>query len=337
MKRDILASVCNLLGFTRFLEILPRRNCLVCLNYHRIGISNHVSDPGLFSSSVEQFEEQVRFIKKRYAIVSLEEATEFIKHPSRPGTTCVLLTFDDGYLDNYQIAYPILRSQGVSATFFLVSSFVGNNKLPWWDLIAWILGRTNIKSFNVDYPIKTHINMEENGYEENLRTLLKNYKSYQNQDSNKFIKCLREACHVYDDPSSTNRLFMNWDEVREIRRGGMCIGSHTHSHEILAKLPLKKQVEEIAISKAIIEEKLHERVNALAYPNGDRSCFSVDTYKALHECGYKIAFSYYGGVNLPGKTSAFDVRRMAIESNMPINNIRLSIITSAQSGRDVSL
>jgi len=333
MKRDLLANVCNMIGFTNILETLPRRNCIVCLNYHRIGNPRNDSDPDLFSASPEQFEAQVGLIKKIYPVITLEEATDFIEHPNSRGQTRVLLTFDDGYLDNYQIAYPILRSHGVSATFFLVTSFVGSNRLPWWDLIASIVSRSGKKYITLQYPTQLHINLETNGYKENLRMILRNYKSPANNDPKKFIECLREACSVYDDPTPKNRVFMDLEEAREMIKGGMYFGSHTHTHEILGKLSFKQQMEEISISKTLLEKTLDERIYALAYPVGGRSSFTNDTSKALKDCGYRIAFSYYGGVNLASNTEAYNVRRMAIESDMSINLIRLSVITSAQSGR----
>ena len=93
---------------------MPRRDCLIVLNYHRIGDpSETVGDPGVFSASAEEFGRQVAFLRARYLPVGLDEAVRFVEGRADGRAARVLVTFDDGYIDNYRLAYPILKTQGV--------------------------------------------------------------------------------------------------------------------------------------------------------------------------------------------------------------------------------
>ena len=64
----------------------------------------------------------------------------------------MLITFDDGYRDNYTLAFPILRKHGVQAVFFLPTAFIGTGKLPWWDVIAYIIKHSVKKHIHIEYP-----------------------------------------------------------------------------------------------------------------------------------------------------------------------------------------
>src|SRR5690242_16808607 len=108
-KRELLACGLYWSGILRCLRLAPAKSTLLVLNYHRIGDARKdLFDPGVFSATSEEFDEQVSFLKRRTSIVGLEEAEEFVAghlRDTRPQCR-VLITFDDGYLDNYQLAFP---------------------------------------------------------------------------------------------------------------------------------------------------------------------------------------------------------------------------------------
>src|SRR5438270_6415577 len=128
-KRDRLASFSAFVGATSLMERCPRRPSLIVLNYHRLGDGTKCPyDSDVFSATADQFEQQVRYLKTKYRVASLAEAQDFIERPSNQ-LPQVLITFDDGYLDNFELAFPILRKHGVPATFFLPTSFIGTDRL----------------------------------------------------------------------------------------------------------------------------------------------------------------------------------------------------------------
>ena len=141
-KRELLARGMLWSGVSFLLSQLPARDSLLVLNYHRIGNSeDDLFDPGVFSATEDQFNDQIAYLKRHVALVNLEEALAFVDGSLKEkACRCrVLITFDDGYLDNYDIAYPILQSHGAQAVFFLATSMVGSCQVPWWDHIAYLV------------------------------------------------------------------------------------------------------------------------------------------------------------------------------------------------------
>ena len=138
-KRELLAHALFWSGATFLIGQLPERDLLLVLNYHRIGNRNDDPfDPAVFSATCDQFSEQISYVKRNLSLVTLEEALAFVDGTIKERTSrCrVLLTFDDGYLDNYEVAFPILRSHGVQGVFFLLlrvwlgpTTFLGGIKL----------------------------------------------------------------------------------------------------------------------------------------------------------------------------------------------------------------
>jgi peptidoglycan/xylan/chitin deacetylase (PgdA/CDA1 family) len=313
-KRELLARGLLWSGASFLLSQLPARDSLLVLNYHRIGnAEDDLFDPGVFSATAEEFDNQIAYLKRRLSLVTLDEALAFIDGTSKDKTRrCrVLMTFDDGYLDNYEIAYPILRSHGAQGVFFLATSMVGSCELPWWDRIAYLVKTARRRRFSLRYPAGLAVDLDKNGLAESLRNILKLYKMPNNYDPARFIQELAEESKGKDVPATLRR-FLNWEEAREMIAGGMAIGSHTHAHHVLSQLEPERQYEELSQSRAILKEQLGVEVNVLAYPVGGRTSFTNQTQKLAREAGYRAAFSFYGGTNLPEKTNPYDVKRIGI-------------------------
>ncbi len=129
------------------------------------------------------------------------------------------------------------------------------------------------------------------------------------------------------------RLFLNWPEVEALARAGMAIGSHTHTHELLAKLPADAQWRECQVSRNLLRERLSSPVEALAFPVGSQTSFSETTRECLRKAGYRLAFSYYGGVNRQGM-DPFNILRMGVE-HMSLAQYRLRTAVAGAAARHV--
>jgi len=315
-KREWLARGMHWSGIVSLLSQLPDRDSLLVLNYHRIGDADEdVFDSSVFSATGEDFDEQISHLKRVASLVTLEEALEFIRGASAAKGTArrfhVLITFDDGYCDNYGIAYPILRSHGVQGVFFLATSMVGSCAVPWWDRIAWLLKTAQRRRFTLHYPVELKVDIDRNGLHESMQSVLRLHKRQGNTDPARFLRELMEEAKG-DEVPETVRRFLSWDEAREMRRGGMTIGSHTQSHAVLGQLTAQRQFEELSGSRAILKEELGVEIDVLAYPVGHRDSFSDQTKRLAREAGYRGAFSHYGGTNLRGTTTAFDIKRTKV-------------------------
>ena len=332
LTRDRCARISHQLGITSLLGTLKQRPSLVVLNYHRIGEPTHtLYDRALISATAEGFENQLRFLISRFEVVSLEQCIAIASGTMRPARTTVLITFDDGYRDNYEVAYPILRSYGASAVFFLATSFVGTNRLSWWDQIAHVIRGTNAEVLRLTYPQPLEFDLQTEDRGLIIERILRIYKSPAVLDPDRFIKQLEDSCGTLPQ-TAASRMFLDWTEAAEMATNGMFIGSHTHTHRLLAKLSRTEQREELALSKQVLEDKLRIPCRSLAYPVGKRTAFSPITESLVQDTGYDAAFSFYGGINLPGKGSISDIKRVAIESHTTQERFQLQLNLAAVTG-----
>lgn len=254
-KRELLSQGLHWSGARLLFEKLPAKDVLLVLNYHRIGNAHEDEfDSNVFSVNADQFNEQIAYLKEHLTLVTLDEALAFIdgKAKDRTPRSRVLITFDDGYMDNFEAAFPILRSHGAQGVFFLTTDLVGSCRVPWWDEIAFVIKSARRKQFTLRYPALLAVDIDQDGVSKSLRNVVKNYYGPENADPERFMRELKEAANG-DEPPTSVRRFLNWEEAKEMIDGGMAIGSHTIHHPILARLGREEQRKELAQSRAVFE------------------------------------------------------------------------------------
>ena len=326
--RDSGAAISGLLGLTRVVEMLPRRPSLLVLTYHRVGdAAQSAYDPEVYSATVDAFAAQIAHLKQNFDVIRLRDAIDLVTGSSKARGSLLLITFDDGYLDNFEAAFPVLRSHGVPATFFLPTAYIGTSRIPWWDVIAYAVGHARPDRIRLSYPRPVEYELRSADRSAVVGELLRAYKAPDLADPERFVSGVLAACEV-DEP--TGRVFMNWAEAAEMLRGGMDIGSHTHNHYLLARLPLEAQYEELRLSRSILEGHLGGQIDSLAYPVGSRNAL---TYQALEQAGYRIAFSGYGRVNVPGSIDRYEVRRYGVEDDLAYDRFRFTTAVAGLTGR----
>jgi peptidoglycan/xylan/chitin deacetylase (PgdA/CDA1 family) len=332
-KRDWLSGVSAGLGLTRLLESLIRRPCLVVFNYHRVTSPDSCPyDHAVIEATPEEFDDQLAFLKKRYNVIDLEEVQALAEKRSPLRHRHALVTLDDGYRDGYDVALPILKSRGIRATFFLTTGFIDTNKVPWWDQVAFVVRNTEQRRLRLRYPGDVFLNLDELGADRTIQRLLKLYKHPETTNPGRFLAEVEEACNVPRPSEAPERLFLSWQEVEALALAGMAIGSHTHTHPVLAKLTAEEQQQECELSRDLLREKLSRPVEALAFPVGSRQSFSETTLQCVRAAGYRLAFSYYGGVNTRGM-DPFNILRMSID-RMSVAQHRLrSAVAGTTAGR----
>jgi len=316
-KREGLARWFLKTGLANLMSVLPAKDSLLVLTYHRLGdAENDPWDPAIFSATADEFDDQVSYVKRKHALVTLEEAIAFVDgtDKSQSGRCRVLFTFDDGYLDNYQIGFPILRSHGAQGVFFLCSNIVGSGYVPWWDYVSYLVKSGTSKRFSLSYPSRLDVDLEKKGLTESLSDILDLCKTPERIDLDRFLGELSEAVGGEEPPSDTRR-FLTWEEAQEMLAGGMAIGAHTHTHPMLSKLSEEDQRKELGLSRAIIGEKLGITVDSFAYPFGSPTAFTKATERIAEETGFRCAFSYYGFLaNQRENIERFNLKRVTIGS-----------------------
>ena len=109
---------------------------------------------------------------------------------------------------------------------------------------------------------------------------------------------------------------MTWDMIREMRKSGMGVGGHTVSHPVLARLTPERQKNEIRGCGDRIAQEMQESMQCFSYPVGGSRAFDHVSRRCLQEAGVKYAFSYYGGFRRFAEWDDYDIRRVAIETDM---------------------
>jgi len=301
---------------------------LLSLAYHRIGDgANYPYERGLWSATPENFESQLRFLKKDFDVIGPSDLPEVLsKHRGR----YVLITFDDGYQDNYKIAFPILKRQGVSATFFLSTGFLDHPRLPWWNEIAWMIQTCSRQTIPGGNYLAHAVVLDGPDRQQALRLVLRKYKSLPGDSASEYLNFLADATGAgrFQENGLANE-WMTWDMVREMKTGGMFFGGHTVNHPVLAQLPVTQQREEIAGCARRLLEELGEPMQWFSYPVGGRDAFNEDTHLCLREQNVKYAFSYYGGFRKFTDGDPFNIPRTAVELDVTPNLFR-AVLTIPQ-------
>ncbi len=332
-KKDLLARMMWRLGLLRLLETVPSKPQLLVLNYHRIGDAKRsLFDPGAFTTDADGFDEQLRLLSKRYRFATPDEALEVIEGRYTPSETVLLVTFDDGYRDTFEAAFPVMQSHGVKSILFVVTSYVEDRVVPWWDEIAYLAAQCRSGSLHMTYPRDETFDLAPANFQLGLRALLRSFKSPQMTEPERFLTELEAAVGCTREHIRAN-LMMNWEEVRAMKAAGTAIGLHTHTHRLLSKLPREEQRNELQLCKTVLERELGVEPRFLAYPVGQRDAFNLDTQQVAAEIGLRAAFSFYGGTNLPGQMNPFDVHRVAFDSYVSPARIRLAAAAMSATAR----
>ncbi|SFI08044.1 polysaccharide deacetylase family protein [Planctomicrobium piriforme] len=311
-KREILASTLERSGLGALLSsTVGRWQGLLVFNYHRVGDgSKTLFDRGIYSATQAEFDRQVAFLKKQFDIVRISDLEEVLHRRGR----AILLTFDDGYRDNYDFAFPVLSRHQTSATFFLTSGFLDGGPLAWWDEIAWMVHSSRESWLFPHHDLPELLSLATaDEREAAIVRLLHVYKSLPAERTTIFLDRLGERTGTGRCPPELARhLWMTWDMAREMDRCGMDIGGHTVSHPVLAHSSLSAQREEIFTSKQRIELQLGHPITSFSYPVGQPDSFTEATQALLHEAGYRWAFSFSGGFSSPGKVNQLNVPRVPV-------------------------
>ncbi|HEX2970894.1 MAG TPA: polysaccharide deacetylase family protein [Tepidisphaeraceae bacterium] len=312
-RTQLVSSLLVLSGFSSLLRKLNTMRGIIVPTYHRIGDpGGSILDRGVFSATPEGFDAQVRFLKTHFDVIGPGDLpTVLAKGDGR----YVLITFDDGYYDNYEYAFPILKSHGVGATFFIATGFIDQPQLAWWDEIAWMVRTSTRRFLPRSQWLRNSIFFDGPTREWAITKLLGVYKSLPAHLTQAYLNYLANATGSGRCNLSMNRTWMSWDMLREMKAGGMWIGGHTANHAILARLSRERQEQEILVCRQRIEAELKQPMKWFSYPRGKPDTFNHITRACLKQQGVELAFSYYSGYRRFDQWDPYDIRRTPVESD----------------------
>ena len=279
---------------------------MLILNYHRVGdASASDMDRTLWSATAEQFDRQLGEIVRQADVIGPDDLEAAVRDGRGRH---VMLTFDDGYRDNYEIAYPLLRAHEVPATFFLTTGFLDRPRAAWWDEIAWMV-RHAATPMADPHP--------------RIARLVARYKQLPGPLAERLLDEVADQTGAGRCPPEVGaREWMTWDMARDMRRGGMWIGGHTVDHPILARLPVAAQEHQVGACASRLEAELGEPMRLFAYPVGARDAFTPETARILRRHGVRQAFSFYGGYQRAREWNSMDIPRAHVGPSCDVQMLR---------------
>jgi peptidoglycan/xylan/chitin deacetylase (PgdA/CDA1 family) len=283
------------------------------LTYHRIGDPTDTPDldPLLVSATPEAFGLQMAHLRRWYHPVGIEEIIEAFETGRRLPSRSVHVTVDDAYRDFRDVAWPILRREGIPVTVFVPTAYPGAlDRSFWWD-------RLHRESVGRD------------GWSERLRQVVRaRALSVPGRDDHMDVRAiLRRLPHgtadsvmdqAYEEVVSNGGgrtvetlapAVLGWDDLRELQREGVSFGAHTRHHVALPCVDLASIRVEIRRSLADLTRELGPSRWPIAYPYG--MC-NATVARIAHEEGCILGFTGEDGLNRPGTTDPLRMRRSNI-------------------------
>jgi peptidoglycan/xylan/chitin deacetylase (PgdA/CDA1 family) len=199
-----------------------------------------------------------------------------------------VVTFDDGYKDNYRYAFPILKKYKIPATIFLVTGHIDTGNLFWFEKVGYIIWKTKIKRLKLDsfgdFPLNSVNNRLLSAFK-----IVEKMKKIKDEKKNILIEKLINISKVEIPHDLGRDVILSWDEIKEMNEWGIDFGAHTVSHPILTRISLEQAKFEISQSKKEIEKRLGRSVKTFAYPNGTHEDFNTKIIDLVKESGFTCA------------------------------------------------
>jgi len=301
-KRKLLADILFDTGLIGPISRFMSNNKLIIFNYHRIksdtpGVTSDFDD-GVYNLNADMFYRQMKWMKQHTRIVSeadlIGDAAKSLNTNKKLTRPLVAITFDDGYRDNYDIAYPILKSLQIPAFFFICTEMIWERQLRWWDILAYLIKKCEKPSIVInetEYPLET----ERSSIIADFLQQLKPYPLSQIQD---YLQLISNACEVnFPSNDVQDNELMTLEQICEMQKAGMIIGSHTHTHQAMSAMNHDIIHQELTISKRLLEETTGQPVRSVSYPYGRYQYIPLSVQNTARKCGYQLGFTSSSGVN----------------------------------------
>ncbi|MEW6209045.1 MAG: polysaccharide deacetylase family protein [Acidobacteriota bacterium] len=309
---------------------LRRSKGLRILAYHRILDDDPRSfafDEALISARRDTFREQMKFVRRNFDVISFEDLRRCEMEGREWPRRALIITFDDGYRDNYTHAFPIMKEFHLPATVFLTTGYIGSEHLFWWDRVAYLIKHTSRRSvtlvelsaapFDLSSPRARRVAIDR---------VLWWLKQVSEETRSRFLDALAAEMEVELPEGIGRGMHLSWDEIEEMARSEIQFGSHTITHPILSHVGESQLQREISLSKQTIEQHLGRAVVAFAYPAGRRTRFNDNVQSIVARCGYSYAVSYEEGAAVEGACDRFALPRIHVEADESLRLFRANLI-----------
>ncbi|MBV9228625.1 MAG: polysaccharide deacetylase family protein [Chloroflexi bacterium] len=291
----------GLVGLSRWFMQHSGRH-LIILNYHRASGGNLRS--------------HLLYLRRHYRLLHLEEALEELYTPTtetkRDQRTPLVLTFDDGYHDNYTHALPLARELQVPITIFLIPGYLESGDYFWWGEGRRLVKRATVDEVTLDDRVyHLALSDERDALAQAIDKRLRHASSVAERDA--FLTQMRQTLAVPASATAEEegKQPLTWGEVLKMQESGwISFGAHTMHHPVLAYLADAAELRrEIDDCRTALEQRLGHPVRTFAYPVGRHQHISKAAIQAVQAAGYTWAVTTIAGVNTP-QSDPYQLKRV---------------------------
>lgn len=315
----------------RFINLYNRLRCrtyrgkyAVIFMYHGVTDSKDIRT-NFFGKHVyvELFKKQLECISRYFKIVSLDDLIVKLRDDTLTENSAVI-TLDDGYRNNFTVAYPILKSFKAPATIFLTTGFIDSERWFWADKLEYVI-------MNTRFPILTLRSMGTSFDLSNLSLkrqaiieIKKKLKQCNGVTLSNSIDEIYSRCDVEDKKPFGNYECLKWHEIIEMSKDNISFGAHTVNHIILSRYLFDIAKREIGQSQRIIQEKIMKPVRTFCYPNGIYGDYTEKIKKWIAN-NFDCALSANYGRVVPGMHDLHELQRIGVGNATSCNGLARKI------------
>lgn len=308
-------------GIYALINLLLREKVLVILFYHRLKARDEgLSFPDL-AIEADYFNKHMKYLAQKYEIVSMDDVKRILDSKGVLDRNFAVVTFDDGYRDNYSYGLDIFEKYQVRPTIYITVNGVENQSFLWFDRLAHIIFSSPLDKVYIDILEKEFDLRTVKNRTKLIGMIADKLKKYKEMDKLMEIDALSEKLKVRI-PEKCN-LMMNWSQARELLAVGAKIGCHTMNHPVLTQIPLENLYDEIVVSKQLIEKRIFRDVKHFAYTNGKKKDYNQSIRK-LVEKHYETAVTTVFGVNTTGE-DLYELKRIGVGTGVSLIDLKILI------------
>lgn len=284
---------------SRLAKLLDEPNRLLVVMFHRV-ITDPAVDPFSLGMCVQQkhFEAQLDFLKSRCRVVALADAIKSLEAGETLAPGSAAITFDDGYLDNLELAAPALKSRGLPATFYVATGGLQEGLAFWWDRAIAALADTterqvSLPMLGLTEPVSLTPLSKPAGVEKVLNALWAVPPAALPSVLDQVIEAL-VAGAAYRTAIEARAPRMSPEQVQQLQAMGFEIGAHTVRHVDMRGLTEAETQSELVDSRAQLQTLLGQPISSFAYPSGFHN---VALQSAVQSAGFDYAVTTDRGIN----------------------------------------
>jgi peptidoglycan/xylan/chitin deacetylase (PgdA/CDA1 family) len=326
----IRMTISHALYYSGILHLFLRvklRDKTVVLAYHRVLTQKQRDRTASHQALVVEdgtFARQVGVLTRLFRVLTLDEFAEHLARRLPFRAPCCLITFDDGWMDNFENALPVLRAHKLPAVMFLPVNFIGRRRLFTREALTHLLVRAvaasrtepglrdRLQAHLAPLGLEPVLDIDDRDQLPAVLMLVGAHRYVSGPTFEALVAALSAELGLTDAELSDEDAFVDWDQVDLLAKDGFAFGGHGAEHHVLTQVSPSMARCEVESSKRVLDARLAHPVQAFAYPNG---AWNADIAQTVKAAGYRFAFTADQG-HVSCDDDHFALRRVNIHEGM---------------------